>query len=352
VNEHGWWRHVARLAPGLGLLGLFLVLAPSALADDAPAESAPAAVEAPAEGQAPAAAPEQPAQQPAEAAPAPAPQRPPVVPRIDQALKDRLRGVYLSGLEAGRRPTVFAKIGDSITASRYFLEAVGCGYVAWGEHEGLAPTLDYFRQTEIAAGNAKVRCGLGNSFTRRGVSAVIAWTSEHALAPMKRELPECPAPDNIPLRCELVSLSPSIALVMYGTNEVDARNPARFYAGLNAIVQNALELKVIPVLSTIPPRLDRKARGEWVIRYNEVIAQVAREQGVPLWDYWQALQAPEVQNQGLNRDGIHPNVFRLVHPGNFTPDALRFGYNLRNLTALQTLDKLRRVVIEDGAPDP
>src|SRR6187455_2123437 len=87
------------------------------------------------EGQPPApeaTAADQPAPPPAPeatAAPPPAPEQPPVVPRIDQALKDRLRGVYQSGVEAGRRPQVFAKIGDSITASTYFLEPVGCGYV-------------------------------------------------------------------------------------------------------------------------------------------------------------------------------------------------------------------------------
>lgn len=278
--------------------------------------------------------------------------QPPVVPRIDQALKDRLRAVFQSGVEAGRRPQVFAKIGDSITASRYFLEAVGCGYVQLGAYGDLAPTIDYFRQVEISAGGAKVRCGAGNSFTRRGVSARIAWTSEHALAPMRQELPECPAPDNIPLRCELTSLSPSLALVMYGTNEIDARNPERFYRALNAIVAHALELKVIPVLSTIPPRLDRRAPPGGVERYNEVVAQVAREQQVPVMNYWLALQAGDIVRGGLNRDGIHPNAYLLHQPGVFTPEGLRYGYNVRNLVALQALDKLRRVVIEDGAPDP
>jgi hypothetical protein len=279
------------------------------------------------------------------------PDQPPVVPRIDQALKDRLRAVFQAGVEAGRRPQVFAKIGDSITASRYFLEALGCGYVQLGDYADLAPTIDYFRQVEISAGGAQVRCGAGNSFTRRGVSARIAWTTGNALAAMKKELPECPAPDNIPLRCELTSLSPSLALVMYGTNDVDGKNPERFYKALTAIVGNALDLKVIPVLSTIPPRLDRRAAPGSVERYNAVVAQVANEQQVPLMNYWLALESGDTVNKGLNRDGIHPNAYRLFQPGVFTAEGLRYGYNVRNLVTLQALDKLRRVVIEDGAPD-
>jgi hypothetical protein len=110
-------------------------------------------------------------------------------------------------------------------------------------------------------------------------------------------------------------------------------------------------MKVIPVLSTIPPRIDRAVMEARVRRFNEVVAQVGAEQQVPVWNYWLALQTPDIVNAGLYRDGIHLNSFRGTHPGNFSPEALRYGYNVRNLTALQVLDKLRRVVFEDGPAD-
>jgi hypothetical protein len=34
-----------------------------------------------------------------------------------------------------------------------------------------------------------------------------------------------------------------------------------------------------------------------------------------------------------------------------TEQALRYGYNQRNLITLQTLAKLKAIVIEDGVPD-
>jgi hypothetical protein len=276
---------------------------------------------------------------------------PPVVPRIDQGLKDRLRAVFLAGLDAGRRPGVFAKVGDSHTDSRYFLEAVGCGYVDFGPFGDLAPTVDYFRQVEVPVGKARPRCGLGNSFTRRGVSVKVGWTAAHALAPMRPELPECPAPDNNGLKCELKSLSPSVALIMFGTNETTGGDAERYYQALSEVTRQALDLKVIPVLSTIPPRVDKAVMAERVRRFNEIVVQVGAEQQVPVWNYWLALQTPDAANAGLLRDGIHLNTYRANQPASFAPDALHYGYNVRNLTALQVLDKLRRVVFEDGPAD-
>lgn len=290
------------------------------------------------------------------AQPAPAPEvavlvPPPVVPRIDQGLKDRLRQVFVQGLDAGRRPGVFAKIGDSHTDTRNFLEPVGCGYVDYGPFGDLAPTVEFFKQLELPAGRARPRCGLGNSFTRLGVGSRIGWTAAHALAPMRNELPECPAPENNGLKCELKSLSPSVALIMFGTNETTGGNAERYYQTLTGVTRQTLDMQVIPVLSTIPPRIDRAVMDARVRRFNEIVVQVAAEQQVPVWNYWLALQTPDVVNAGMHRDGIHLNSFRANQPGHFAPEALRYGNNVRNLTALQVLDKLRRVVFEDGPAD-
>ncbi len=290
------------------------------------------------------------------AQPAPAPEvapfiPPPVVPRIDQGLKDRLRGVFMQGLDAGRRPGVFAKIGDSHTDTRYFLVPVGCGYLDYGPFGDLAPTVEFFKQVEVPAGKSRPGCGLGNSFTRLGVGARIGWTAAHALAPMRNELPECAAPENNGLKCELKSLSPSVALVMFGTNETTGGNAERYYQALTEVTRQTLDMKVIPVLSTIPPRIDRAVMDGRVRRFNEIVVQVAAEQQVPVWNYWLALQTPDIVNAGMYRDGIHLNTYRANHPADFTPAALSYGNNVRNLTALQALDKLRRVVFEDGPAD-
>jgi hypothetical protein len=113
---------------------------------------------------------------------------------------------------------------------------------------------------------------------------------------------------------------------------------------------------VIPIVSTIPPRLDRRRMGLRVARYNAAIAQVAREEQVPLLNYWRSLQGPRVIHSGVGDDGVHPQVLGRCRPQcrplDFTPRGLRYGMNLRNVTALQALHKVRRVVLANGEPDP
>jgi hypothetical protein len=63
-----------------------------------------------------------------------------------------------------------------------------------------------------------------------------------------------------------------------------------------------------------------------------------------LIDYWASMQP--LPDRGVRPDGIHPSSYTgpdgLIDCGYLTPDGLQFGYNMRNLTALQMLDLLRR----------
>ncbi len=111
---------------------------------------------------------------------------------------------------------------------------------------------------------------------------------------------------------------------------------------------------MIPVLSTIPPRLDTvdgQAMGPRVATYNQIIADVAAEKNVPLWNFWRQTQGTSMINQGLDSDGIHPNILNGADGAVLTSTGLRYGYNQRNLGALQVLDKIKTVVIDNGAPD-
>jgi hypothetical protein len=108
---------------------------------------------------------------------------------------------------------------------------------------------------------------------------------------------------------------------------------------------------VIPVLSTIPPRLDNTVYNARVVRYNAIIIRMAAAKRLPLWNYWLALQSPELIDNGLSGDRIHPNTYRTTQSADFSQEGLRYGYNQRNLTALQVLDAVRRIVILNGAPD-
>ncbi|MCX6015271.1 MAG: hypothetical protein NT020_06755 [Chloroflexales bacterium] len=50
-------------------------------------------------------------------------------------------------------------------------------------------------------------------------------------------------------------------------------------------------------------------------------------------------------------NGIHPNIYSGDQGANFATEGLRYGYNQRNLTAVQVLAVIKRIVIDDGTPD-
>lgn len=277
-----------------------------------------------------------------------------VIPNIDATMKTRLRAILADGKSKGNRPEVFAKIGDSITESGSFLQGIGCRDEALGDYGSLAATIEYFRATKFPAGYASTWCDEANSFNRGSASAVAGWSADQALQPLDPPNPACPAPYATALACELHLLKPGIALIMYGTNDLQRYgDPQNYRANLTRIVKEVIANGTIPILSTIPPRIDDTSLVESVETHNRVVAVVAEENGIPVWNYWLALQAPGMVNGGMDQDGIHPNVYKCppCEADDFTAEGLRYGYNVRNLTAIQVLDKLRRVVLEDGPPD-
>ncbi|WP_176236179.1 hypothetical protein [Candidatus Hakubella thermalkaliphila] len=56
----------------------------------------------------------------------------------------------------------------------------------------------------------------------------------------------------------------------------------------------------------------------------------------------------------MSNDGIHPSVYvrdGRAEGGYLTKEALQYGYNMRNLTFLQMLSKVKDIVIEHNALD-
>nr|MBK7066132.1 hypothetical protein [Deltaproteobacteria bacterium] len=260
------------------------------------------------------------------------------VPRIDEALKASMRAVYLRGLAAGNRPAVFVKVGDSLTRSESYLADYGptSGMTRWnfGAYTAFQPTMAYFNATLVDDRHS--------SFDRESLAADSGWTSTRALVG-----------DGALLRQELSALRPSVALVMLGSGDVDVNEVSVFRANLTRVVQIILGANVIPVLSTIPRRTNSATTIMMWPFFVTAIREVAAAQGVPLQDYWTAMEPLPVN--GLSEDGEHPSVYRA--PGgdpqstDFTPAALAYGYNVRNLQTLATLAHVRAVIYLDGPAD-
>lgn len=241
------------------------------------------------------------------------------------------RDIYLKGQALGNRRNVFTKVGDSITASSYFMQYFVRGYNL-GDFGYLLPTLQYFSVENL---------GDSNSFGHSSIAAVNGWISHYILDPAHAPANRCQAGESA-LECEYRIVKPAIALIMIGTNDSPAWDTASYSANIRRIVEISIEYGVIPVLSTLPPHV--LAGDEKIASYNAAIRSIAATYDVPLWDY--AATLANLPGRGMGADGIHPSVPPVeANVTTFAGDSLNYGYTVRNLTALQMLDMLLKQVM-------
>jgi GDSL-like Lipase/Acylhydrolase family len=270
----------------------------------------------------------------------------PIVPVLGPVVAAHLEKVATRGELVGNRPGVFAKIGDSITASPSFLQALACQSPRLGAWSELRGTVEFFATTAVPRGSEVAGCSVSDSYSRVGVAAAPGWRAVDALSPLESS-PEC---EGLPaVSCELQSLRPSVALVMFGTNDLEDFTAVQFRRDLARVARLVSSAGTIPVISTIPPR-PRWPFSQRVARFNAEIAALAENRALPLWNFWRQMTGPGVPDQGLGEDGVHPSA--LCPPCtaiDFRPAGLRQGYALRNLGALRVLDRLRRLLpLGDG----
>jgi lysophospholipase L1-like esterase len=251
-----------------------------------------------------------------------------MVPTFDAATVAHIREVRARGLAMGMRPTVFAKIGDSITESASFLSDIGYGWYNLGTWTALEPTVRYFSATPATGGS------MANSFNRASVCAMGGWIAAYAVSN---------DPDSA-LRRELNATRPAYAMVMYGTNDLDYGTVATFRTNMNRILDVIESYGTVAALSTIPDRLDRADSAALVPTFNAAIRDMAATRHLPLMEFWGALQP--LPRRGVDPDGIHPSAYLSggsTACGVLSDAGLRFGYNMRNLVALALLERLRNL---------
>jgi hypothetical protein len=265
----------------------------------------------------------------------------PVVPALEPAVINHVEKIANRGEAYGNQPGVFAKIGDSITASPSFLQALACRRPRMGAWSELRGTLEFFGATSVPRGVEETRCAVSNSYSRLGIAAVGGWRAIDALSP-RESFPECQGQPAV--SCELRQLRPSVALIMFGTNDLEGFTAVQFRRDLARLARLVSSAGTIPVISTIPPRSQPRF-SQRVARFNAEIAALAENRALPLWNFWRQMVEPGVPHLGLSRDGVHPSA--LCPPCtavDFRPSGLRYGYALRNLGALRVLDRLRRQI--------
>lgn len=252
---------------------------------------------------------------------------------VISGVSSNARRIYLAGQARGNRADAFEKVGDSITYSWAYLYDLSGNY-SLGEYGYLATALGFFSGPN----------GRGeNCFAASPIAAYPGWTTYDVLKPGNAKTGNC-AGSETPLVCAYRTGQPSVALIMLGTNDVAAGlDIGTFQHNLQMIVEISIDMGVIPVLSTIPPfpTLEDRANA-----FNEVIRATARANDVPLWDYWSSMN--NLPNRGLSWDGVHPSESPDRRDADFDTEHLQYGFNVRNLQALQVLDQLWRYVLYDA----
>ncbi|MBN1284331.1 MAG: SH3 domain-containing protein [Anaerolineae bacterium] len=254
----------------------------------------------------------------------------PVLP----AVGEHVRAIFARGqARAGVRPDphVFAKVGDCNVESNFFLFPLDYGMYRLGPYEALRPTVEFF----------------AGSFAAPSVAARAGYTSFSLLDPLLANPESCQAGES-PLACEYRRMNPAAALIMVGANDARYLTLDEFNRSMREVVEATLEADIIPVLSTFTARTD--ARWEQSLAVNAALVAISREYDVPLINFWRAAR-------DLPGFGLIERSTRLTHgwqPGDSVRvdldagQAATWGHALHNLLALQTLDMLRREVLEAG----
>lgn len=247
---------------------------------------------------------------------------------VISGISPRAREIFLRGQGMGSSPNVFSKVGDSITVATYFLYPLSWESRNLRGYQALSPVLEYFSSTMARD---------ANSFGNTSLAANNGWTTGHVLD-TRLANPQLCAQGETPLSCEYRLTRPAVSLIMLGTNDAANISPADFRVNMTRILDTTIDAGIIPVVSTIP------ARPGWerqINTVNDIIINMARDYDIPLWDYSGVMRT--LPNMGLSADNVHPSYPpETWQAGDFTQDNVRFGYTMRNLTALQVLDAVWR----------
>jgi len=231
--------------------------------------------------------------------------------------------IYSYGQSLGNNPYLFTKVGDSLTATAGFMYQIGWGNYNLGDYTYLQPVIDHF----------------GSSYGHTAKSMYPGWKSYSVLTPDLAG--DCLAGE-IPLICEYRQTRPAFALILLGTNDVYESSAGVYEANMRDVIEISIDNGVVPILSTLPLRLDSPTR---IDAYNSVIRRLAGEFSIPLWDlYNETINLP---GNGISSDAVHLSVpgDELGNSAFFDGNNLQYGMNVRNLGALRMLESMLKAYV-------
>jgi hypothetical protein len=234
---------------------------------------------------------------------------------------------------SGQKGT-FAHFGDSITITMAFWSSLR------GGGKNMAP--ETAAAYKLVEGFMKPECWSGWKGPEYGNNGTmtIRWAHENVGKWLEKSNPE-------------------VALIMFGTNDLNAVPLEEYEAKTRDVVRKCLDNGTVVILTTIPPRhgmLD-KAKA-----YAEAVRKVARQLHVPVCDYSaECLQRRPEDWDGaadkfkeykdydvptlLARDGVHPSNPK-AYSNDYSDEGLRSnGFVLRNYASLHSYAAVIRNVL-------
>ena len=246
----------------------------------------------------------------------------PIIPTVSKTA----RLIYQRGLELGNDPHAFSKIGDCQSISTYFLSYFDrSGFYNLGDYSSMQSTIDWY----------------AGSFSRDSLSVKGGFNAASVLSPLRADPIQC-NPNESPIACEFRLHRPSVAII--SLEEWWAGHPENYEAYLRQIIEYSIQQGVVPIIATKADNLE----GNNLI--NHTIVNLALEYDIPLWNFWLAVQP--LPNHGLITfiSSGEVDMFHLTHSEGYffynDRTAMQSGWSVRNLTALQSLDAVRRGLSE------
>ncbi len=254
----------------------------------------------------------------------------PIIPAISATA----RAIYQAGQARGNNPRVFSKLGDCMTENPFFLVTFSQGQYDLGQYAELQAVLDHYKGVP-ARNNGWPK----DSFATVGLAAASGFNVAAPLDATWADPKWCQGGES-PAACEYRVATPSVALIMFGTNDVGVTDAASYDFFMRSLIDQTLDSGVLPLLSTFPTRPENPAKS---LLFNQIVVKVALDYDIPLVNLNRALEP--LPHEGVNpADTIHLSVPPDGRVDHFTPDDLQYGFTLRNLVTLQALAAVLKAV--------
>jgi hypothetical protein len=246
-----------------------------------------------------------------------------------------LRAIHREGLKYALNPDVFTKVGDCMTASESFLIPISTRDYALDRYTALQPMIDRFSKVVF-------RDGL-NSFSNPSLAAASGFNAASVLEALWAD-PKLCGVEETPLACEYRIARPSIAIVLFGTNDLKSLTPSQFDFYLRSVLVQTVNAGIVPIMSTFP---NQPGLIEQSIFFNQITVKIAQDYNLPLINLWLAFDP--LPNQGIDpKEPTHMTKPPSGKVASFAEADLQGGHNVHNLLTLQALDLVVKMLDSDN----